>query len=279
MSVVINGVTCEEIVRDFGEGIDSRGPEARKGYLCAWADRYAVANGALGLVSVSGGVGGAVTLPVPETYAESSNLYAMDVHIEPKGTPSQGPKQIAFPYAIVWVNYGVPRFGVTPRDDPGNMQAIDPATPFIYASQEISFSIEQYTIPASAIKLVGGGVADKDVTTIFPRADLSITLHRVPYLPAQKIFSLTGKINDAKFLGADVGQVIFNGATSRRTASTDGTFTQEITYSFSYRTVASWDKIFHPNGTGGWVRFTDRNDNPLISSADLTKLFPVGYTY
>ncbi len=282
MSVTINGVACEEIVRNLSEGIDERGPHATKGYLCLWGNRFALANGLLGLVHSSGPIGGGVTFSHPAVYPESSNLYCQTVEIEPHGTPFQGSKQIAFPYAIVWANFGIWPYSIVGGDDPGNQQGIDPDTPFVYATQKISFSIEQYNIPASSTQTDDNKPVPKDITGYFPRADMSITLHKVPYMPAQLIFSLVGKINNAVFLGAKTGQVIFQGGDSDRTASTDGTFTQDLTYSFSYRTVAPWNYIVHPNGIGSgtyapWVPFKDKSGNPYIKSADLTQLFFSGY--
>ncbi len=48
--IVINGVNCQEIVADFSEEYDIlKGPSAKKGFICLWADRFTVANGLLGL--------------------------------------------------------------------------------------------------------------------------------------------------------------------------------------------------------------------------------------
>src|SRR3954469_7744122 len=110
MSTTIGGIACEELVEGFEEGIHEQGPVATKKYLCAWADRYTVANTFLGLVTHSGGVGGSIVLSAPLPYPESQNLYAREIAIGGRGRPSQGTRQLQFDRAVVTVNYGVPQF-------------------------------------------------------------------------------------------------------------------------------------------------------------------------
>jgi len=47
MAITINGVSCEEIVHNYGEGATLQGLSSRKGYLCDWDDRFTVAKGLL----------------------------------------------------------------------------------------------------------------------------------------------------------------------------------------------------------------------------------------
>src|SRR5207237_10641393 len=94
MSITIGGISCEELVEGFEEGIHEQGPTAVKKYLCAWADRYTVANTFLGLVTHSGGVGGSIVLTAPLAYPESANMFAREIQIEGRGTPTPGTRQI-----------------------------------------------------------------------------------------------------------------------------------------------------------------------------------------
>lgn len=273
MSLTINGVVCQELVDGLTEGIHEGGPYATKKYLCDWANRYQLANGMLGLVS---GTGGAISLFAPQQYPQSLNMWAREVYIEGAGQPTQGPAQLQFPKAVVTVNYGVPKFGILPTPS----ISIDPSNPIIYATQEIDIGMEQFNIPASAVQVLGPTAPlAKDVPVYFARAEIAITLHRFPWLPAPLIFGLVGNLNSAKYLGCDVGKLRFNGGRTHLTASTDGTQTQDVTLSFSYRNVARWDYTFHPNGTSGWVAVEDRNSNSLYTLSDLSVLIPSSYYF
>jgi hypothetical protein len=280
LSVTINGIVCEEIVDGLEEGIDSGGPRASKKYLCAWASRYTVANGLMGLSAGVGGPGGSVTLTHPAFYPESHNLFARSLRIVGKGKPSQGTNQLQFTQAIIAVEYGVPPFGFTPADDPGGGNSIDPSTPMVYATQEIDMSMEAYTIPASAVQVTSPTApVAKDITIYYAKAEIAITLHQIPYLPAQLIFSKVGNLNSVAFLGCAIGKLRFNGGKTHRTASTDGTFTQDVSLSFSYRSIARWDYQFHPNGTAGWVALQDKSGNNLYTLSDLSVLIPASYRF
>lgn len=281
---VINGIACNELVSEFAEGIGDRGPWARKGYICAWTDRFTLANGMLGLSSHVGGPGGPITITRPYIYPESSNLYAREIDIQGVGKPFQGPKQLAWDFAIVRVNFGVPTWGAATGDDPFGSNSIDPGMPFIYATQELDFSTEWVTIPAkdekgkSALKFGNGNPMHTDWGFQLARADMSITLHKFPWMPAQAIMSaLTKQFNDAIFLNCEIGKCRFNGAKLNRTASADGTFTQDLAYSFSYRPIAPWDYAFDPE-SGSWQRVLSvATGNPLATYSDLTVLFPPPY--
>src|ERR1700735_4500456 len=104
---VIGGCQVLELVAGFSErNAWQGGPTATKSYLANWADRYTVANALLGLATYTVSGGGVITLNSPGVYPESTNIFAMDVTIQPVGTPGQGPKQIAWTYAAISVNYG-----------------------------------------------------------------------------------------------------------------------------------------------------------------------------
>jgi hypothetical protein len=271
MSITIGGALCEELVEGLQEGIDERGPFAAKKYLCNWGDRYAVANGLLGLVTATGQ---AATFTVPMRYPESANMFANRVvSIEGKGKPTQGARQLQFPYAVVTASFGIPAYQFLPTP----AMSIDPQTPFVYATQEIDIGLDSYTIPASAVQVSGGAPLAKDQTITYAKAEISLTMHRFPYDPSQDIFGMTGALNIVSFLGCEAGKVRFNGGKTSDTASSDGTFTKDVSLSFSYRKIARWDYRFHPNGTSGWVALQDKSGNNIYTLADFNDLIPDFY--
>jgi hypothetical protein len=274
MSIMIGGIACEEIVDGLEEGIDERGPRAVKKYLCAWSGRYTVANTFLGLVSHTGGAGGPIQLTAPLTYPESANMYAREIAIEGRGKPTQGTSQLQFPQAVVTVNYGVPQVSFHANPD----QSLDPAAPYVYATQDIDFGREMVTIEKSAVKLANNNKL-KDVPYAFPiaQAVMTIQLHRVPYLPAvQIIAALQRPLNNATFLGVTPGYLMFNGARSHEEASSDGRLTRSITYVFAYRPILRWDEVFDPDGVSGpqQVRY---NGAAVLLRSDLSLLIPAAY--
>lgn len=270
---IIGGVQCEELREGYDEEITDRGPGASKGFLCAWADRYAVANGLLGLSSGTGS-GGPVNLTAPQQWPESRNMFVQNVSITGKGKAIQGPLQIEFAMAVVTAHYGVLQWGATPLP----YMSIDPSTPFTYASQNISFSREMVTVPKSSVTLANGHKL-KDLPYAFPivHAIMTIQLHRVPYLPAVQILNAMKKpLNSTTFLGVAPGHLLFAGCDNHMEAASDGTYTQSLSYVFDYRSVLAHDEAFDPDGSSGpqQVRY---NGAAILLRSDLSTLIPASY--
>lgn len=274
MSMVINGVTVEEIIRDFGEDFDLQGgPRAAKGFLCDWADRYRVVIGLVGL-SNPVNVGGVITINAPLQYPEISTIYCHSVRIEPKGPPIRGPAQLAFSHCIVWAEYRAMPWSWAGVD----YQQIDPATPLLYAKQNLSMTIQFYEIPGRALYYKTGKVPTGQSRSFpCPIINMRITLIRVPYFPAQGAIQAAtqGPLNQGIFLGCPDGTVMFNGLENDQTWDSEGNFNQDLTYSFSYRPVAPWDYGFNPTSRI-WDQVVDSGNNPIMKRTDLRVLFP-GY--
>jgi len=274
MATTINGIVCQELRSGFQEGIRQDGPVATKRFLCDWANRYQVANGLLGLVSHSGGVGGSITLSAPASYPESPNLFAREITIEGRGRATQGTRQIQFDQAVISVDYQVPRYTYQPNPD----MSLDPEAPFVYATQEIDFGREMVTVEKSSVTLANGHKL-KDLPYAFPLAQavMTIELHRVPYLPAAQILeAMQRPLNNALFLGVEPGYLMFNGCKSHAEASTDSTYTQSLVYTFTYRPLLRWDETFDPDGTSGPQQVL-YDGAPILLRSDLSALIPSAY--
>jgi hypothetical protein len=274
VSITINGVSCEEVVDGFEEGVHSEGPVAQKKFLCAWSSRYALANGLLGFVTRQPGQTASVQITGPMAWPESPNMLAREISIEGVGQPTQGASQIQFPQAIVTANYGVPTWQALPYPD----MAIDPTTPFVYATQDIDFGSEMVQIEKSSVALANGHkLADTPYAFPLPHAILSITLQRVPFLPAQAIITgMQRPLNNATFLGVSAGYLMLKGVKNHGEASTDGTFTQSLSYVFAYRPILRWDEVLDPDGTSGpqQVRY---NGAAILLRSDFRALIPSNY--
>lgn len=275
MSVTINGITCEEIVRDYQESAEiGTGISSRKGYLCDWNSRFAVAQGLLGFTSAAG-KNGPVTVTTGMRHPELAYCFVRAVEFEPKGKPTRGAYQTAWDKCIVWASFGPAR-----NLQWGAVGFGDGTHGFIYAEQKIATSCEWVTIPGRRLKFYTSNETIKTETGFrIGIAEIEITLHDLPYFPDYTVFNMTGQVNNAPFLGVATGKLVFNGVTTQESASSTGVYTLEATYSFTARTQR-WDYGFD-GLTNTWdlmVSVGGTHTSP-ITLADFSVIFPAGYYY
>lgn len=275
MSIIIGGKSCEEMRDGFEESVDSQGVHATKKFLCAWADRLAVASGLLGFTSGTGS-GGPVTTTPPMAYPEIQNLYAREITIEGKGKCTQGTKQLQFTQAVITAHYGTSS-GWSPLPLP-NM-SIDPESPYTFATQEIDFAREDVTIEGSSCTLANGTPFSTPFpyAVPLPHAVLTIQLQQVPYLPAQAILLMMAKpLNNATFLGVPPGFLKFEGCKSHMEAMSDGSYSQNLSLVFKVRPVLRWDEVFDPAGVTAptQIRYLGL---AILQRSNLATLIPAAY--
>lgn len=282
MATTIAGILCQEVVGNFAERfhlID--GPTADKAFLCAWADRYTVAKGILGL-NTAVHIGSFITIKTPIQYPEIPYMYAYQIAIKGVGPPTQGAAQIQFPYALIMVNYKCSPWSFQGIDDPGGQNQIDPSHPYIYAEQEIASSAEMLTVPGKYAAFATSPHNESLIPYGFRIAlvDLIITLHKLPYLPAPQALNYAGLINNTSFLGVDPYKLMFNGMTTHQTHASDGTVNTDATFKFQARSIR-WDYGY--DGKAGIFDQVVRNDTffttPFIGSTDLSVVIPGTYAY
>ena len=277
MAIVVNGITCQEIVRNYEESADwDRGPAAVKGFLCPWANRFQVANGLLGLATAAS-IGGGITLNLPAQHPEIPTIFVRQIAFEPKGPPTQGPRQLQFTNCIVWATYGC-----IPWSFSGiNYGNIDPATPLIYAKQNLNIATETKTVPGQRAFFK---TADKatGVDYAFPVTivEMEVTLMHLPYLPAQQIITISqNPLNSMPFLGCAEGTVYFVGAGSEQSFDTAGTADQNFRMVFKYRPIAPWDQDWS-GATWDTVLNKKLSDGgvPFLGRSDLNMLLPTAFS-
>ena len=274
MAITINGIVCEEIVANFGEEFDlAQGPRCIKGYYCAWPDRYTVVVGLLGL-STTVSIGGVITLETPAQYPQLATAYCTSVRVEPKGVPFQSSPQLAWPNCIVWAEYRPVPWSFAGID----YMQIDPTAPLIYARQNFDLSMQYYEVAGRSL-LYSGKTYGPGQSWSFPCPilNMEVTLIRMPYLPAQNVIAAAtaGPLNSGTFLGCPDGTVMFTGFKNQQTFDSAGNFTQDGTFSFSYRPVAAWDYAFDGK-SGSWLQLKTITGAVVMQRTDLTVLFP-GY--
>ncbi len=273
MALTIGGIVCQELVANFGESYDRlAGPQFRKSFLCGWADRFTVANAFLGLSSTVS-IGGLITLQTPLAYPDLSTAYATHIDLVPVGNPTEGARQTVWPNAIVNVTYGCLPWSFSGFD----YMQLDGLHPYVYAEQGFNYTSEWITVPKTQVFYSGGTVPlDQDWGFRSPLINFSIMVKYVPYLNVPPLITaLASPINSVAFLGCAAGKLLFNGAESRPSFMVDGTRTQNIEYSFSYRPIAPWDYVY--KGGSGWVQVVDSTNTNIQQRSDLSTIIPGAY--
>lgn len=273
---VIGGVTVYELKQSFQETASQKGISATIAYYVPnWTDRYAVANALLGLTSLSGGTVIGHTSPL--AYPDSPNMWATQVTIKGVGRILQGANQIAFTSAVVETSFGIPDFHFESSAANSN-HSFDPTKPYVYATQKLSGGTQIIQLRPGTIKLSGATSPHNEAYGL-PVAvvGMNITLHRLPYMPLAATRAKAGNINNAPFWGCATGTLRFDSLDTSITHSTDGTTTQDATYSLVYRPAAAWDYILDPNGSGWKQVVFVHNSASILTSIDFTTLFPTAY--
>jgi hypothetical protein len=297
-SCAINGVPCGEYVRDYYEAADrSSGPDLSKSYICQWSKRFTVANACLGLATATSRNGSPIFLP-PLQHPEIPTAFCGSLRITGKGMPFQGPSQLAFPAAMITIGFkSYPwNFQGTLNQDPGNLMSIDPATSFVYATQEIDQGEETVEFRGGSLQWVTASTPGGTPVPIAPKpipiltscsvpiayAIMRITFKKLPYMPVATL-PLMNNLNNAVFLGCPIGTVKFKGSSTDREYQSDGSMTQSVMNTYHYRPVKDWNYVPNPNAAVGnslWGLRASANGAPLVyifPYSDLTQTFPDGY--
>jgi hypothetical protein len=294
MSITINGVVCEEIIRGYQEGLE-KSLTGTKSYLCPWNQRGYVIRGMIGYATFTAR-NGTVTFNGPFSHPEAPNIFAKSISIQGVGMPYQGPVQLAFAAAIITVQFGVMEWEAFPEQDPGGDQQIDQDTKFLYCTQSISYGAEYHSVPGSKLQILhksdlGGTFAlpfNQDKQIRVSHAEMSMTFHRLPYMPTN-FLPLQDNVNDSKFLGCAKGTVKFNGGETTREQQSDGSITQSVRLSLSYRPRYEWNMAPDPYyyspsggitpGPDAWAILQYKTGDYIFPYSDLSVIFPPGYLY
>jgi hypothetical protein len=153
--------------------------------------------------------------------------------------------------ARVTVNSGVLTWDQQPSDDPGGVHGFpnedSPGQPHLRTIQEIDSGGEFTTVKQGAwVFTTDQKPMDSPLGIWVPQSTVRFNRKHVPYLPHRTVHSLLGKINDDTFLGEPRGQMRFSSCQTRREANSDGTRTQDVMLTFSWRGY-DWNKYIHPD--------------------------------
>lgn len=235
-------ITYVHRIQYFSKGVDEQGPFYDVEYeIDDWANADDFVNALMGLGRTE-----------PHRHELSANLTCTRAVATGQGRPTLDAVNGLPGFgggAIIRATYragsvGAGGFGSAAGIAVGEIpHQIDASTPIIWCTQELDFEVETITHPTSTYKFS----SDNRPLTTPLQVDIgitvmSLTFHRLPYMPMTRVRAARGKLNNAVFLGAAAECVLFRGAKTTRERNTDGTVTQKVGMIFVEREV-SWNKF------------------------------------
>src|SRR5262249_23250782 len=153
------------------------------------------------------GIGAPWVRNVPYQYPDtniSTNLYAKTLSIQPAGNLVIPNNPILFEYAIVTVNFGIMTWNAQAGDDPFFLNSIsqDPTEnrALQFCTQDVTFGHETIPLPWASATFPDGTKLKGPVTKKISVTTMSLTWHRVPYMPMPLLRNYQGNVNTATFL-------------------------------------------------------------------------------
>ena len=168
----------------------------------------------------------------------------------------------------------------------GDLPSVPAGTYLTYAAE---LGAETERVPGRVWHWVATGSpivpADVSPGVLIPTGSYRLTWQRVAAPPWSAMRELRGKVNDATFLSAPAGCVLFLGATARHQfpLAEAGNF-WTIEYAFAERTVplgagsGGWNHFYKEQAAAGehWVEIADDSDNRPYRSGEFAELFEFG---
>jgi hypothetical protein len=253
--------TYKELEEGLTGGSDDRGEWETKCYLTLWGDRSTFLRELKGTTRTSGGSSGTWSTVTPYQLPDNPSLYARDATFVPEGALVPGITPIRWTHAKFTVNFRKLDFNFQATDDPGGLNSISQdATEnaaLLYATQELEWGKEWVTLPNAACKFKSDGkLINSSMSRSISIITMNLTWHRYPVMPMDLCRRFADSVNDATFLGCDVGTVLFDGPTTVREAADDGTVTQKVRMTFRWREF-DWNKRLREDGFS-WDKVVDK---------------------
>ncbi len=263
-------------VRYFTKGIDQRGPYYKVEYLIgSYADTDGFVNALLGKSTVTAGT--VITRTEPHQHPLSTNLWCQSAEVvEGLGGPALN--ALGYPGyvggAIIRAEYRAPSFDFV--SSPDNSFDNTGSEPIVWATQELDFGHETYTIANSTYTYQAGPNNGRPtsvpVKITIPLTTMTLTYERTPYLVMTAVRALRRRVNTSTFLGGSAGLVLFEGARTSRQFNTDGSIAQKTQLVFQERDSAfPWNSLPARNQLT-WYPVADGAGKKMFQTADLTLL-------
>jgi hypothetical protein len=285
-------VSFEELEGSPRLSVDESGITARRAFRVAWADWPAFCRELIGSYEV---VGGTFVFTPPLAFPAFSNLVVADIQIEPFDPASPDGTGIATlaatPNAYTAGGARITATYVTAFDVDNQPRPQLPQVPKgTYLTYRADLGAEYVATPGRIWRWDDAeqSVVPDDVNPglLIPQGTFHLTWHRVALPPWDAIRELRGKVNDASFVGAPAGTVLFLGARVRRQFhffALGGFWEVQYTFQENTKELASGAKVgwnyFYKElkvDDEHWVPIADEDGNPPYGPGDLTQLFVFG---
>lgn len=247
----------EDVESTFGR----KGSSAIRTVVCDWNDQSTLINTVLGGAVI---VGGVITFLPPQPFPQAPWMYATQTKITGIGTKSvnhytSGLDMVGYEFARIAITYA-------PLDISGSGSSTETG------AEDLDFSNEIYTMPTGSLYYVGHTEPIPDQAAPGVRlgnATFTKEIKSVPQLPTSVIISLLGTINNATFLGAPLGQMLYCGCHSNRRYTAVGASNWDLSHSLAFRTQR-WDYAYDPIGQA-WTQVVQAT-GLLYQQTDFTRL-------
>lgn len=267
-------------IRYFNKGIDERGPYYNVEYLIGnYADADTIVNAMMGKRTATGL---SITSISPHQHPLSPNLFCIKAEVvDGLGGPALNAN--GYPQyntgALIRAEYRALNFDVVSQ--PINSFDQTGAEPILWATQELDFGAETFTIPQAQFYYETGTNIGKPTGVpakiTIPLTTMTLTYERLPYLVMTAVRNLRRRVNSTTFLGTAANLVLFEGARTSRQFNSDGSIAQKTQLVFQERDSAyPWNGLPARNDLS--VPWNIVSDNPMgggnlmYQLADLTPL-------
>lgn len=262
----------------FSKGIDNQGPYYNVEYIIDnYSDADNFINALMGFSTQQGGTSGPVTKTGPHQHPLAPNLYCRSAELaqglgQPttnfNGFPSYSGGALIRATYRPWLPYDY-------NQQQNQNTNIDPATPLLWCTQELDFTTETQVLPKTFLRWDNGSGGLGNPTNMNFAVQIgiiimSLTFHRLPYIPMSAVRTCIGMTNSTTFMGAQAGRVLFTGAHVSREMDNSGAITQKVNMTFKERSQ-DWNKRLRPDDMSWQYVYGPNNYSPY-KSTDLNAL-------
>jgi hypothetical protein len=285
-------VSFEELEGSPTINLSPQGMTALRLFRVAWDDWPALVQDLIGYYDR---VGSTATFTAPLEFPGVENLVVSEIAVEPFDPGNPEGTSVA---SLTQGTNGYPAAGArvaatyrTLFDSATTARSDMPPVPAgTYLTYDAELSAEFQAVPGRTWHWAASGnpplAPDQSPALLVPSGAFHLTWLRVPLPPWQAMRDLRGRVNDASFMGAPAGTVIYLGATVERQFpfSPSGGFWR-VTYSFAERAIplaggatAGWNYQYKESPVSGqhWIAIADDSGNAPYPAVDFAQLFQFG---
>lgn len=280
---ILDGISYKELKGSNTIQATLTSIRATRVFRTRWADRLSFGRAMVGSITL--GSDGSTSVTTPKQHPEVPGLFATGFDCEPFESLSRIVAKTTLPETDDPIDYDFARVTIRYEQNAGQFSTDpDEGGTVILRTEEVRVSAQVMQIPGSMFTWDSVTPA-QPIENAFVGVNIGIVedhviFHRAATNKRATIKSLVGKVNNAAFLDAPRGSVLFLGAQSRRNVTTDGIQFWELQYTFQTRILPelasqadSWQMAYRQSS--GWRKLNRSYDTTLsvYSYGDFNDLF------